>query len=224
MKFKVIVLNLLVAILFLQICNAETSKGKSKGKTSDSGTSQNQAVESFEAIVKKFSDFFKTKPKFVVKQNFSGSPTGVTYEIAKYEVENISYDVQKTDSLISSLMGNINVKYSFINNNSCGNIKISTGTYGWDNIEGAIKNSDNESCWGWDLKELGIKPLSDVDKYIFAYQKGKWILKDIVFNNKYESWRMLPVFGMANENGIIINESSGVLFNQKWLDLVKDLK
>ncbi|GBE04716.1 hypothetical protein BMS3Abin10_00332 [bacterium BMS3Abin10] len=182
------------------------------------------ALRTFDAIVEKFSTFFKTKPKYVSKEELiiPENPTGETYQVVEYHLVSVAYDIQKSNSLVSPFIGYIDVNRRLKNNASCGDVKVDYGipgmeivTYGWSKIEGALKNSDNKLCYG---RLSG----GTVERFIFAYQDKEWIFKDVVFKDTLKENRsLLAIFGLQSSDFIVITDPNGELFNAKWQYLIK---
>ena len=166
-----------------------------------------QALKTFKPIVNKFFKFFSTNPKLILKSSFPDSPSGFVYGIREYGFVDVSYNVEKTNSIVSPLIGYLEISVTMRDNDACGNVKTPYGIYGWDKIEDALIN-DNEKCFS--LVDPNSNPLitkSDLYpiKFEFAYQDDKWILKDV--NPK-----------------LILHpstEPSGLAYNQKWIDLIQ---
>ena len=161
-----------------------------------------QALKTFKPIVNKFFKFFSTNPKLILKSSFPDSPSGFVYGIREYSFVDASYNVEKTNSIVSPLIGYFEIAVTARDNWSCGNVKTQTGIYGWDKMEDAL-NNDNEKCFS------SVDPNSNfftyTIKFEFAYQNDKWILKDV--NPK-----------------LILHpstEPSGLAYNQKWIDLIQ---
>lgn len=207
--FPGIVLALIFSILF------ELNQGLAKNEEG--------VIKSFENIVARFNLFFKKKQKLVSKQSFPDSPTRIVAEIIEYECGNITYDIEKTKSLLSPFVGYITLNLISLDNSSCGNVEISghPKPYGWKTVDGAITEINNEKCYKFDIIENDGKPFVDVVRLNFAYQNKKWIFKGAI----------RPVYGrpaIANSTtlgvpvgpGIIPSEPDAIKINKKWLDLI----
>lgn len=131
-----------------------------------------KAISAFEKRVALFEKFFSTRPKFLEKQSYSKSPSGYIYFWCLYDNAHVSYDVRKTDSLISPYMGYITVTYDVFNT-ICGDVERHYST-----IEAARRDKDKDSCYS--------KEMSRGNKFVFAFQQGKWIFKDVLntYSNK----------------------------------------
>ena len=178
---------------------------------------QHQAVQSFKKIVDAFSTFFQTKQLLAYKQSYSNSPTGVLVYIIEYSCSDISYDVRKTDSLISPYQGILNLKLTKKDNGACGDVKGFKQNVGWNNVEEAIKHAEAKTCY----KYLLGRPYIDEVSLMFAFQSGKWVFKTITRTeyNKPEI-ALSAVFGQEVLVGLMITEPVGVKFNKAWTDLI----
>jgi hypothetical protein len=181
---------------------------------------QDQAViKSLEQIVAKFRSFFKIKQKLVDKQMFSASPTGFVAVIIEYECTGISYDVEKTQSIITPYTGYILLKLLRRENDSCGNVKDGTRVFGWDTVEGALKQKDNENCFKMFLD--GQKATNPV-RLNFHHEKGKWLFKEAIHTERKNPARAISTaLGVAVNPNLIVLEPEGMKINNRWLGLVK---
>jgi hypothetical protein len=180
---------------------------------------QEQALKSFEKVVAKFSVFCQTKQYLVYKQKFSESPTG--FIVCAYEytlAKDVSYDVQKTQSLVSPLVGYISLGVILKSNASCGALEFSKRRWCWDNTDAAVKDITTHSCYKENAYGEGYV---DEVMFSFAYQGGKWIFKDVIRTkwNKREP-AISTALGNTTDPGIPITEPSGLAINEKWMDLI----
>lgn len=178
---------------------------------------QKQALQSFETIAAKFKAFFNNDPKFLSKEALSESPTGVTYEAEEYHLIDIAYDVQKTESIVSPFVGYIDLTCTARRNGSCGNVKIKDYTYGWYNIADAFKQIENVACYNW-FSASKSSPFTR--RFIFAYQNGAWVFKDVIFkDSNKKADQLLAVLGRPSGDFLEI-ELSGRQYNQPWSTLI----
>ncbi len=208
MKFKILTLTFL--LVSGSICAASAQER----------SPQEEAIQSFQSIVERFNLFFKEKTRFVDEHLFSKSPSGITFRVFECEATNVAYDIQKTDSIVSTFVGYVDVTMTFRNNASCGTIKTRGGTYGWDNIKDALKAHNIESCYGWEGKASG-RSVPFENRFIFAYQSGKWIFKNVISKGSKEKQRQLSaLFGKDIGSHLVIIDPEGRLYNQPWMDLI----
>jgi|GEM_PF-4906487 len=149
-----------------------------------------KAISSFEKHVSIFKKFFATKPKYLEKQSYDGSPSGYIYFWVRFDNAQISYDVQKTNSLISPYMGYITVIHDEFESNKCGDFNTYDTNRSYSTRDLARKDKENNSCYS-EVPSAGTK-------YVFALQKGVWVFKDMInnYNNKTHP-RFLPLVGQS---------------------------
>ncbi len=133
---------------------------------------QKEVISLFEKRVKIFTEFFLNQPKLLDKTSYKDTPTGYVFYYRRFDECKISYDVRKTDSLISPYMGYITLTWSPSDSRNCGDFKSRYSDPLFTNIELARKNKDNESCY----KPSPNKITATV---IFAFQENKWIYKGV---------------------------------------------
>jgi hypothetical protein len=160
---------------------------------------------SFEKRVAIFEKFFSSRPKFLEKQTFQKSPTGYIFFWIRYDNCKISYDIRKTDSLVSPYMGYINVDYVDVPSTNCGDYRTSSPSKGeqryFSTIEAARINRDDDSCYKSDTSR-GIK-------FIFAFQKDTWIFKEALnkFSNNLDP-RFAIVLGKSISGRIPVEDNN----------------
>lgn len=171
------------------------------------------AVNSFKKRVAIFEKFFISEPLLMEKQESQESPSGFIFFYSKFKNCKISFDIKKTDSLISPFMAYILVNYPNILSYNCGDMKGAFDSKYFSTIEAARNNKNNESCY----KESGIGGGESTDKFIFAYQNSKWIFKEVLFehNSKPSPW-LEAVFTGKISNGRYYVED-----NAFWKVLIK---
>jgi hypothetical protein len=158
---------------------------------------EQEAISSFEKQVQKYEKFFSSKPKVLFKQSYSfdkktlsvlselkSSPTGYVFHYKRFDDYTISYDVRKTDSLVSPYMGYITVNYLETVSTKCGDFEIKShlkedpDEYFFTTLELARQKRDDESCYR--PFQVGGKEIRRSAKFIFAFQKKQWVYKDVV--------------------------------------------
>jgi hypothetical protein len=137
----------------------------------------------------------------------------VIYFVEQFIFFDIEYDVRKTDSLVSPYTGHIDIVMDIKNNKRCGDIEFS-GKYpkGYSNIDMALANDTTETCFE-------LSPYQRRERFEFAYQNNKWILKSIRFlvrgeflNNDF----LMAVFGMKEcEYYLFMKEPAGISYNKR---------
>lgn len=174
------------------------------------------ALSLFKEKVANFDKFFSRQPTLLLKQSVSKSPTGVAFDHRQIRLLDISYDVRKTDSLISPLLGLINVEYKYKTNRSCGDFKYknaddSTMVLGFTSYEGALKYRD--TCFKID--DL-FQPDTKRVQFSFAFQENRWVYKNVI-DLKYNA----PDFVLATALGQPVEPGLRVEDNKEWEELVK---
>jgi hypothetical protein len=188
----------------------------------DLSLTENQiALQNFREKAAKIQDFMSTKKTILVKQNFSESPTGLSYHYARIKLVDISLDVQKSNSLISPLVGYIYLTHTREENKGCGDLvdasKYGTAYYGYSTYEKALVYK--QDCFRSYPREFELTnpyPYPNVStKLVFSYQNNHWIFKDAILpenNSQYQFWLAtvgkpaLPWYRSAD--------------NQSWEDLM----
>jgi len=147
----------------------------------DSISNSSNIVKSFESVVSKLNEFYNTNPIFLDEQPFYSSPTNKVFHLYKYQNPvNISYDVKKTESLVTPFIGYIEVTISDVWINT--EIELDNkgkATKGHFKLEDCLKDTIFHK-----YKVKGVLPI----KYYYSYQKDKWVFKTIEAfkNNIYD--------------------------------------
>ena len=149
------------------------------------GADQAKAISQFEEKVMLFEKFFQTGPKVIEKQEFSRSPSNHMYFYNQYKLNEVSYDIQKTTSLVSPYKGYIDVNCRMYRSKKCGDLALADWHF-FSSLDNCRKNKNNSSCYAY----LSI----DTARFIFAYQKGKWVFKNVI---SPDSSSMIPAINTA---------------------------
>jgi len=139
------------------------------------GADQVKAISQFEKRVALFEKFFQEEPKVIEKQEFSESSSNYIYFYNQYKLREISYDIQKTTSLVSPYTGYIDVDYMKYHSKKCGDVNTHNGLC-FSSLEDCRTNKNNSSCYA-PLKYHSL----DTARFIFSYQKGKWVFKKVIW-------------------------------------------
>ena len=146
---------------------------------------QNEVISSFEKQVDKFENFFSSKPKLLEKQSYEGfgkvlrgSPTGYIVFYQRFDNYKISYDVRKSDSLVSPYIGYISINYLETTSKKCGDFLSGKSEKSFTTIDLVRQSKDDESCY--DRFRVVGKEITRSAKFIFAFQRNKWVFKDVV--------------------------------------------
>jgi len=181
---------------------------------------QQKTLKSFQRIAGNFSSFFKTKQRLLYKQTYSQSMTRILYYVVEYTSQKMSYDVQKTQSLVSPFVGFIYLELISRDNGSCGDVQGYKGKVGWDNATAALRFADKPQCY----KYITGKPWVDPVRLTFAFHDGRWIFQNAV-RTEYHNRPEIPIsaaLGVEAEPGRVITEKDGKAFNRPWLDLIEN--
>ena len=166
-QFKLFILLIFVQSSFSQV--------------TDSSSNNDDIVKNFENVTEKLNDFYNSNPIFLDEQPFYSSPTKKVFHLYKHQSPvNITFDIKKTESLVSPYMGYIEVIVSDI----------------WINTELIIDSKGKvtqghlklEDCLADTIfHKFKAKGVVNI-KYYYAYQKNEWIFKDIEAfkNNIYD--------------------------------------
>ena len=163
---------------------------------------QSEVISSFEKQVDKFEKFFSSKPKLLEKQSYKDSPTGFILFYNRFDDYKISYDIRKTDSLVSPYMGYITLSYLESSSKKCGGLEGYKSKFSeekadkyFTTIESARQKRDDESCYKY--TRIGKGELRRTAKFIFAIQKKQWVLKDVlnIYNNESHPTFYTTFFG-----------------------------
>lgn len=175
---------------------------------------EEQAVGLFEKRVAVFEKFFADKPMFLAEDSFRDSPTGFIFTYQRLLDPTVSYDVRKTDSVISPYMGYVTVKFTPKSSRNCGSLRPKfeevLGRF-FVNVEEARQSKDDESCYAF----LGTARAFTV-RFVFAFQKQQWVFKDIE-NVGDHAWSNIlwPVLGKTVGTRLTVED------NDRWLTLIK---
>jgi len=147
----------------------------------DSSNNDNEIVKSFEQVTEKINNFYNSNPIFLDEQPLSSSPTKKVFHLYKHQSSiNISYDIKKTESLVSPCMGYIEVTISdiWINTELITDSKGKV-TQGLFRLEDCLADTIFHK-----YKAKGVVKI----KYYYTYQKEEWVFKDIEAfkNNIYD--------------------------------------
>lgn len=211
------------SIFVFQVAPALASEAPKKAAKSAPGptapkkgsATEEEVIARFEQMVKKYQQFFSEPRLCYNKQEFPKSPTGFTYNAAKFmAVGNASYDISKTNSIISPFIGHCLMTLKEWTAKKCGNIKVTysktdTTTFGFDTLEAAKQAAANESCFEPDLiEEIRIN---------FSFQGGKWVWKSAI-RTKYNNDNIYISTALGNGVGV----GYPLEDNKEWLILVEE--
>lgn len=144
-------------------------------------------ISLFQKRVDTFEKFFSSKPKFL--QKLSHIDIGTVHKGPRYvflykrfDDYEISYDIRKSDSLVSPYVGYITVDCRVSESSKCGDF-VSSGEHSFTTLDNARQKRDDESCYKKVNVGLGFR-------FIFVFQKQKWVFKEArtTSSNIHVSW------------------------------------
>lgn len=180
-------------------------------------------LEEFKVKAEQFSKFFAKEQQLIYGQHYSDSRTGKLFTVESYSGSGVSFDVQKTSSLVSPYTAYIHVDLASKTNETFGNVRfVSSGTpCGWDNAESAMKFTKPQHFTIPSYMIVDGKQTTDPVRFNFAYQDKKWVLVSVIREEFHR-----PELAISNtlrlraEPGIVIDDEHCQEFNKKWLDLL----
>jgi hypothetical protein len=182
---------------------------------------EKEAISLFEKRVDLFESFFSSKPKLLEKQSYKESPTGYIFFYDRFDDYKISYDVRKTDSLVSPYMGYITLDYLESTSKKCGNfegieskyLKKDANRY-FTTIEQVRQKRDDESCYK--PSRIGEHDIRWSVKFIFAFQRKQWVYKDVLnTDDNKANVAFYNAFGSPIVNRIYVED------NEFWKKLIE---
>jgi hypothetical protein len=186
-----VILALASALYFPPYAIAETAEEK-------------KIISAFEQRVDLFEKFFAALPHFLEKQAYKSTPVPGGYILfwCRFDRTAISYDVRRTDSLISPYMAHVKVDYVEKRSHKCGDFSApySAGRY-FTTLENARKSREDDSCYGEDI--------FGESKFVFAFQKGKWVFKEVLNtkNNSIDN-RLTTIKGIPSGSWFPVEENN----------------
>jgi hypothetical protein len=171
----------------------------------------------FEKKVANFEKFFSSNPKLLEKQSYSESPTGYIYFYQRFDDYKISYDVKKSDSIVSPYMGYIILSYIETNSQNCGDLKgfgSREGTDKYFTTEELVRSIKNDkSCYRPLI--VGRVKVERISKFIFAFQKKQWVYIDVINEDNKPNVIFYMAFGKPFDVRYYVKD------NDFWNNLIK---
>jgi hypothetical protein len=173
-------------------------------------------LKSFQSLVAGYTAFFSSSQKLLHIHRSSESPSGKLAAISQYIGKDLSYDVKKTDSLVSPFSAYIQLSLSSTRNSSCGTVTAYQQQVGWPDAAGALAHADSTTCF---------KPLfSDQEywdrvRFQYSYQDDKWVLMQIVrleFGTPEHA--ISAAIGRPGTSGPALRDPEAMAFNKPWAD------
>jgi hypothetical protein len=202
-----------VLVLALGIAASQSFATGASAKAAD-------PVSTFKPIAARYTTFFGADPVLLHSENFPKSPTGKVFALRKYMSDEVSYDVQKTDSLVSPFTAYVKLHASVADNAQGGDLKFEyTGTgramyFGYSTLD-AAKAADTFSS-DFELPK-GSKTRPPVTiTFRYADQDGKWIYKGQTEDGGSPN-QELAEFALA----AALKKPANDPLNQPWVDFFK---
>jgi hypothetical protein len=183
---------------------------------------ENTVIKSFEPIVEKITTFFRTNPKLLTKVSPPENPNIRAYSISHFQMDRISCDILTSNSIITPYTGYVDVDTEVADNKPCGDQGFSkTEKEGWSNIDDAIRNASNKSCFVIRTPQVGLVR----HRFIFRYylKTGRWALSEIVYQDGSINGRFMALLGVPSPWFPVMNEPQALLYNKEWIQLFKSL-
>ena len=183
--------------------------------------SDSTALQSFQPIVQKFTNFFKKNPKLLVKVSPPQAPEVKTYSIHHFLARRAYYDLFKTNSIVTPYNGFIDIDTEVLDNKQCGDMSLKTKEKeGWANINVAIANADNKDCLVSRTEKTG--PLRQRFHFDYSALRNKWELTNITYQDGTPNERFMVILGVASPWFPVMDEPQAQSFNKDWIDLLKN--
>lgn len=180
---------------------------------------EKEVISLFEKQIHKFEKFFSSKPKLLEKQSYKGlptgkdSPTGYIFFYDRFDDPKISYDIRKTDSLVSPYIGYVNLNYLETTSEKCGDFQLDASKKTFTTIELARQKRDDESCYK--PYRVGGKEFRRSARFIFAFQKKRWVYKDVVDTDNTPDVIFYNAFGNPIHGRLYVED------NDFWKKLIE---
>ncbi len=181
---------------------------------------EDAAIESFQPVVKNFTEFFQKNPKLLTKVSPPGNLNLKAFSVTHFLLRRVYYDIHRTTSIITPFTAYIDIDTDVADNKPCGNVSFNNkDSEGWTNVEGAITNSANDSCFVIRTSETG--PIRH--RFHFQYQRrtGKWEMTDITYAGEKPNGRFMALLGVSSPWFPAIDEPEAISYNKGWLQLFR---
>lgn len=164
-----------------------------------------KALNLFQRKVEQFRTFFSNPHTYVDVEDFPDLPTP-RFTLSRIPTAEISFDVRRTDSLVSPLVGFVNTKFVVETNFGCGgDIADATSRGSWFSSADKAKAANQDSCF---FPNFGGR-VHDLN-FNFAYQRNHWIFQGVSSNTRYSVDRpFLPALESPPWNALTKPVSAG---------------
>lgn len=179
-------------------------------------------ITSFEPIYNRISAFFGRHPKLLTKNASPDNPKQEAFSITHFQMEKITFDIVSSTSIIAPYKAVVEVDTQVADNKPCGNQAfVKTDKEGWSNIEDALKNANNASCFVIRTPQVGVIR----HRFIFQYyvKTGRWALSEIVYADGTINGRFMALLGVPSPWFPVMNEPRAQSYNKDWIQLLRSL-
>lgn len=183
---------------------------------------QDAVLGSFQPIVKKFTDFFAKNPKLLSKVSPPKDRNAKAYSTTHFFLRQVYYDILKTNSIVTPYSGFIDVDTDVSDNKDCGNVTFNNKDKdGWANIDEAINNDENKSCFISRTSDSG--PVRHRFNFQYQARAKKWAITNITYQDGKINGRFMVLLGFVSPWFPVMDEPRAQEFNKDWSDLFKGL-
>jgi hypothetical protein len=176
-------------------------------------------VDSFKLTLGKFQTFFASGPRKAVMKRESGYHKGGEFVVDEVTARNLSYDVQKTDSLVSPFKGTLLMEIISRENSGCGDLKHDGEGFGFSTVQGALAALDGTECYRY--SPLPKQPTVYAIALVFAFQDGTWVFKSAMQVDYGNAWLLgQSLLGDAAYPATRFPEPEAEALNAPWRALV----
>lgn len=181
---------------------------------------QDAVLESFQPIVKKFTDFFAKNPKLLSKVSPPKDLNAKAYSTTHFFLRQVYYDILKTNSIVTPFSGFIDIDTDIADNKDCGNVTFNNKDKdGWANIDEAINNYENKHCFISRTRDSG--PIRHRFNFQYQARDKKWVMTNITYQDGKINGRFMALLGLASPWFPVMDEPQAQAFNKDWSDLFK---
>ena len=171
-------------------------------------------LKAFQAIVDGYKSFFSKSEKLVYGSAYAKSPNGRVVYVVEYSGKDLSYDVRKTDSLVSPFTAYVQLSLRSMDNGSCGTVPGYKNMVGWPDVATALTQADSAQCF---KPLIAGEEFWDRVRFQYAYQDDKWKLVQIL-RTKYAKPELAisAAIGVPAAPGIRLADTEAIVFNEAW--------
>ena len=182
---------------------------------------QDEALQSFQQIVKKYTDFFQRTPILLTKVSPPDAPNGRAYYMTYFPVKQIFFDILETNSIVTPYSGYVSIETDVFDNMQCGNVSFNKKDInGWATIDEALKKFTDKACFVIRTADSG--PIQHHINFLYQAITRKWFLTNITYQNGELNGRFMVLLGIASPSFPVVTEPQALKFNKDWIDLFRN--